>query len=194
MDFPTTIQDDHTDQSAQPNELSLTTAQNSYALSNEIINLIFQMQQTGQFDQTKPETNRGCWTPEEDERLQAAVNQIGTKKWTDVAKFVPTRTSKQCRERWFNRLLPNLKHEPFEQWEDDIIIAKQKEIGNRWAMIAKLLQGRSPNAVKNRWHAVLKNQVGYQEAKIEGDEQQLMQIQMIPAIQEHYQGSTGADI
>ena len=100
---------------------------------------------------------RGTWTQQEDEQLMNAVNRLGTKKWTDIAKFVPTRTSKQCRERWYHRLDPRIKHEPFEPWEDQIIIEKQKEIGNRWAIIAQQIPGRSPSSVKNRWYSGLKN-------------------------------------
>ena len=100
---------------------------------------------------------RGTWTQQEDEQLTNAVHQLGTKKWTDIAKFVPTRTSKQCRERWFHRLDPSIRRDPFEPWEDQIIIEKQKEIGNRWAIIAQQIPGRSPSAVKNRWYSGLKN-------------------------------------
>lgn len=100
---------------------------------------------------------RGTWTQQEDEQLLQAVHQLGPKKWVDIAKFVPTRTSKQCRERWSHRLDPEIRHEPFEPWEDQIIITKQREIGNKWAIIAQSLPGRSASAVKNRWYSGLKN-------------------------------------
>lgn len=106
-----------------------------------------------------PSGARGSWSQQEDELLKAAVSQLGTKKWCDIARFVPTRTAKQCRERWFNRLDPELKHGPFEQWEDKIIIDKQKEIGNRWSVIAQLLPGRSCGQIKNRWYSSLKSSV-----------------------------------
>jgi hypothetical protein len=88
----------------------------------------------------------------------AAVAQIGAQKWTDVAKFVPTRTSKQCRERWFDRLAPGIRREPFEPWEDTILLDAQKELGNHWSRIAQRLPGRSACAVKNRWYSGLRNQ------------------------------------
>ena len=127
-------------------------------LNSDIISLILQMQAQASLDKTQETLTRGSWSQQEDELLLSAVEQLGPKKWTDIAKFVPSRTSKQCRERWYNRLSPGLKHEPFEQWEDNIIIRKQSEIGNRWAIIAKELPGRSPNSIKNRWYSGLKSQ------------------------------------
>jgi len=101
---------------------------------------------------------RGAWSQQEDEMLANAVKQLGCKKWMDIAKFVPSRTSKQCRERWIQRLAPNIRHEPFEPWEDKIILDKQAEIGNRWSIISQSLNGRSSSAIKNRWYSCLRNQ------------------------------------
>jgi hypothetical protein len=99
---------------------------------------------------------RGSWSQHEDDLLTQAVARIGASKWIDIARFIPTRTPKQCRERWHNRLAPTLRREPFEAWEDQIIIDKQKMLGNRWTLIAQSLVGRSPGAIKNRWYAGLK--------------------------------------
>lgn len=101
--------------------------------------------------------SRGAWTQQEDEMLKSAIAHLGAKKWQDICKFVPTRTSKQCRERWFNCLDPNIKHGAFEPWEDQIIIEKQKELGNHWSAIARCLPGRSPGSVKNRWYSGLRS-------------------------------------
>jgi hypothetical protein len=100
--------------------------------------------------------NHGAWSQMEDELLASGVRRFGSKKWTEIAKMVPNRTAKQCRERWCNRLAPTVRHEPFEAWEDDIIVEKQRELGNRWSVIARQLRGRSANAVKNRWYSGLK--------------------------------------
>jgi hypothetical protein len=110
------------------------------------------------FSAGNPVCARGAWTQYEDELLTYAVQQLGSKRWIDVAKFVPSRNSKQCRERWFHRLSPEIRHEPFEPWEDALIIENQQNLGNRWSLIAQKIPGRSACSVKNRWYSGLKSQ------------------------------------
>lgn len=128
------------------------------SITPEMYNVLMQIPGVGLEPRATEMNTRGSWSQTEDESLRNAVCQLGPKKWTDVARFVPNRTSKQCRERWFNRLSPEIKHDPFEPWEDQVILQQQKEFGNRWAIIARHLPGRSSNAIKNRWHSGLKGQ------------------------------------
>lgn len=42
--------------------------------------------------------------------------QYGPRNWTKIAKYVPDRQGKQCRQRWFNHLDPNINK---GEWSND---------------------------------------------------------------------------
>jgi Myb-like DNA-binding protein FlbD len=76
----------------------------------------------------------------------------GALNWVRISQQLGTRTPKQCRERYHQNLKPNLNHEPISPEEGLVIEQLVREIGKRWAEIARRLNNRSDNAVKNWWN------------------------------------------
>ncbi|KAL7140780.1 hypothetical protein ABFS83_08G009800 [Erythranthe nasuta] len=128
-------------------------------VNNNNKNIIMQQAKRKRVVDKKSEIVKGQWSPEEDGLLVELVEKHGVRKWSTIAQMLPGRIGKQCRERWHNHLKPNIKKDRWSEEEDSILIEAHRQLGNKWAEIARSLPGRSENTIKNHWNATKRRQL-----------------------------------
>jgi hypothetical protein len=77
-------------------------------------------------------------------------------KWETIARLIPGRTARQCRERWQLYLCPSVNRGPWTPEEDRLLLDKYLELGPRWTVLCQFFENRSFNNVKNRWNSVIR--------------------------------------
>ncbi|XVE55694.1 hypothetical protein DITRI_Ditri03aG0179000 [Diplodiscus trichospermus] len=109
----------------------------------------------------KANVKKGPWSPEEDAKLRAYIEEHGTGgNWIALPQKIGLkRCGKSCRLRWLNYLRPNIRHGGFSEEEDKIICSLYISIGSRWSIIAAHLPGRTDNDIKNYWNTRLKKKL-----------------------------------
>lgn len=100
-----------------------------------------------------PSISKSPWTKEEDMLLQQLASEFGERAWSAISARMVNRNAKQIRERYMNHLAPGIKKGVWDQVELDILVKAHSEHGNKWSVISELVDGRSPNACKNQFHA-----------------------------------------
>ncbi len=69
------------------------------------------------------------------------MKKVG-KNWKLLAQMLGSKTGKQIRERFINKLDPKIKKEDWTDEEDRKIIELFSQIGRKWSEISKFLPGR----------------------------------------------------
>lgn len=78
----------------------------------------------------------------------------------NMAKNKVFRTAKQCREHWNCFLNPNIHKGPWSIQEDRKLLEYVLELegSKKWSEIAKFMEGRTENALKNRFNLLVNSQ------------------------------------
>jgi hypothetical protein len=97
---------------------------------------------------------RSKFTPEEDARLLDLVKQHGVDRFQRIARAMPGRNSRQCRDRWANFLSPDIVKDPWTEDEEVLLSQKMTELGKQWRKIASFFVGRSDVSVKSHWQVM----------------------------------------
>nr|XP_043608573.1 transcription factor MYB88-like [Erigeron canadensis] len=125
---------------------------------------------SGNVDNFKPkERHIVSWSKEEDDILREQIRTHGTDNWTIIASKFDNKTTRQCRRRWFTYLNSDVKKGGWSPEEDMLLCEAQKMFGNRWTEIAKVVSGRTDNAVKNRFSVLRKRKAKHEESTKENN-------------------------
>ena len=90
--------------------------------TQQLLSLIQQIQpSTPNFKKIRTKKIISPWTKEEDQKLLKGIELYGLHQWNLISEIVGNRTSKQCKERYFNHLDPNIVRKP---WTDEELYAK----------------------------------------------------------------------
>lgn len=123
--------------------------------------------------QREKKITRHKFTPEEDEVLRNLVGQFG-RDWSIVAQHMPNRTPRQCRDRWKHYISPDVVTGNWTEEEDQLLLQKVEELGNRWSTISQLFPGRTDIGVKNHYISITERKTK------DGRDRMLQRVTLLP--------------
>ena len=105
------------------------------------------------------EPKKSRFSKEEDKILKEVVLENGACAWGKIAKNLPGRSARQCRDRWVNYLNPELTDKGWTKAEDDLLLDMYNEFGTHWKDISTFFDGRSLNSIRNRVFKLVRKKV-----------------------------------
>ncbi|RAL37646.1 hypothetical protein DM860_000340 [Cuscuta australis] len=116
------------------------------------------------------------WSQEEDDILREHIRAHGTDNWTILASKFKDKTTRQCRRRWYTYLNSDFKRGGWSPEEDVLLCEAQRIFGNRWTEIAKVVSGRTDNAVKNRFNTLCKKRAKHESLEKENSNSSSVEV------------------
>ncbi|VVA91296.1 unnamed protein product [Arabis nemorensis] len=111
---------------------------------------------------------------QEDVILRDQITLHGTENWAIIASNFKDKSTRQCRRRWYTYLNSDFKRGGWSPEEDMLLCEAQKVFGNRWTEIAKVVSGRTDNAVKNRFTTLCKKRAKHEALAIENSNKRIL--------------------
>lgn len=113
------------------------------------------------------------------------IQKYGLKNWKSVSfeikkKFKISRTSKQCRDRWFNNLKNDKNTDPFTEGEIKSLFELFGQFGPQWAKISQLIPTRTENQLKNFMNATVRRNIRkFNKGKLEHEKIKLTSLDVL---------------
>ena len=99
---------------------------------------------------------RGRWTREEDKKILKLIEKHG-KRWSKLAEEMSTRSGKQIRDRYMNKLDENVNSSKFTLDEDILLFDLHVKYGNKWSFFTQFFTNRNADKLKNRFNSSIRN-------------------------------------
>ncbi|EGR30415.1 myb-like DNA-binding domain protein [Ichthyophthirius multifiliis] len=96
----------------------------------------------------------GVWKNSEDEILKAAVMKYGLNQWSRISSLLVRKSAKQCKQRWYEWLDPQIKKTEWTREEDEKLLHLAKIFPCQWRTIAPIVN-RTPNQCVDRYERLL---------------------------------------
>lgn len=100
---------------------------------------------------------RSQFTKSEDELLKILVQKNGDYDWNTVAKGIPGKTPRQCRDRFKNYLSPQIVNGRWTKEEEAVLIMQYSKFGPKWARLNQFFPNRSVTNIKNHFSSIYRS-------------------------------------
>jgi hypothetical protein len=79
------------------------------------------------------------------------VKEHGANNWATIARLMPGRNARQCKDRWVSFLSPDIVNGPWTEEEEALLCEEFAVLGNSWKQITSKFPGRTDINVKSHW-------------------------------------------